>query len=104
MFGWTIHSFAHGGGRVSAVVLHARTLGEGAHPDVVVLAAGREAVGLGGELLVLRWARLLERGGLEVAGGDRLRVVPADFERADAHRGRGVRTGLALVVGWGGWV
>ena len=52
---------------------------------MVVLAASREAVCLRGELLVLCGARLLERDRLEVAGRDRLRVVPADFERADAH-------------------
>ena len=52
---------------------------------MVILAAGGKTVRLGGEGLVLCGACLLEGHGLEVAGGDGLRVVPADFERADAH-------------------
>ena len=86
MFGCTIHSCV-AGVRASLPFSGARggPGGQSTHPDVVVLAAGREAVGLRGELLVLCRARLLERDGLEVAGGDGLGVVPADFEGADAH-------------------
>lgn len=52
---------------------------------MVVFATGRESVRLRGELLVLRWTRLLERCGLEVARRDRLRVVPADLQCPNAH-------------------
>ncbi len=55
------------------------------HSYVVILAAGCESVCLRRELFLLSWTRLLERHGLEVAGRYWLRVMPADFERSDAH-------------------
>ena len=54
---------------------------------MVVFAASRKPVRLRGELLVLRWTRLLERNRLEVTRRDGLRVVPADLQCPDAHYG-----------------
>ena len=65
------------------------------HPNIVVLAARRESVRLGGEVFGIGGTRFLERNRLEVARIDGSAVVPADFKRPDAHfwdDGEGRRT------------
>jgi hypothetical protein len=58
---------------------------ETTHPNMVILSSRCETVCLGRVRALARVTRLLERDGLEVTCGDGLGVVPADFERADAH-------------------
>lgn len=80
IFGCTIHSFTF------LRMPHSPSACDGAHPNVIVLAAGGESVRLVCELLLQRRTRLLERHGLEVACRYRLAVMPTNFQRADAHR------------------